>query len=289
MYPDVVDATHATREAVAFFRSFFTAKSTHNPALLMEHFSAQQIAYIDATLGAPFYSHGDLGAVFESFMPKWPPAGLSYPTRILGDTDSALVTFTDTPELFGGEIRIMAAVNFKNDKVIRWIDYWDSRNFGSDTVAKMRRPPDKFPSAFSEATTAKNMSARIQDVTLKLAAALTGGDVATASAIFSYDAVYEDMTLRTQILGRLAITRYLSRAAARLPYGAGASVAHIVGSDKGGGYEWRASAAYAATVRRGITALVLDSDGQISRLTTVWDGGMISDSDLQSLLLLSLD
>jgi hypothetical protein len=41
--------------------------------------------------------------IFEQYMPKWPPTGLSYPNRISGDMRSALVAFTDTPELFGGK------------------------------------------------------------------------------------------------------------------------------------------------------------------------------------------
>jgi hypothetical protein len=49
-------------------------------------------------------------------MPKWPPTGLSYPTRISGDFHSALIALTDTPQLFGGEIRILAAVDFKDGK-----------------------------------------------------------------------------------------------------------------------------------------------------------------------------
>ena len=40
----------------------------------------------------------------------------------------------------------------------------------------------------------------------------------------------------------LAIERYLSRDAGPVPYGKGAALAHVVGSDQGGGYEWRADA-----------------------------------------------
>jgi len=31
-YPDVVNTSHATPEAAAFFKSYFTAKSEHKPA-----------------------------------------------------------------------------------------------------------------------------------------------------------------------------------------------------------------------------------------------------------------
>jgi hypothetical protein len=57
----------------------------------------------------------------------------------------------------------------------------------------------------------------------------------------------------------------------------------------GGGYEWQAAPAYRATVRRGVTAIGLDQDGKITRVTTVWDGAMISDADMQALMTLSLE
>ena len=137
IYPDVVNTSHATPEVAAFFKSYFTAKSEHKPVSTLDDFSEAHLTYIDATLGWPFYSKKGMTELFEQYMPKWPPSGLSYPTRISGDTHSALVAFTDTPELFGGEIRILAAVDFKDGKVVRWIDYWDGRSFGAETVAKM--------------------------------------------------------------------------------------------------------------------------------------------------------
>ena len=83
------------------------------------------------------------------------------------------------------------------------------------------------------------------------------------------------MTLRTQILGRLAIERYLERALDKLPAGTGSSIVHVVGGDMGGGFEWQTAPAYRTTVRRGITAIALDPEGKISRLTTLWDGAML--------------
>ena len=56
LYPEVVNTSHATPQAAAFFKSYFTAKSEQ--------------------------------------------------TRVSGDMHPAVVAFTDTPELFGGEIRI---------------------------------------------------------------------------------------------------------------------------------------------------------------------------------------
>jgi len=289
LFPDVVDTTHATEEAAALFHSFFTAKSRHDVEATMDHFSTSMVAYIDATLGWPFYSYDALEGVFAEYMPKWPPAGLSYPTRVLGNAHSALVAFTDTPELFGSEIRILAAIDIEDGKIVRWIDYWDGRQFGAELAASMRTPADKFPTDFKESSVADNASAAIREAASKLSAAMAGQDAAGAAALFSNDAVYEDQALRTQIVGKLAIERYLGRALRKLPAGRGASLLHVVGGDMGGGFEWQAGPAYRETVRRGITALALDDDGKITRLTTVWDGAMVSKSDLETLLSLSLD
>src|ERR1700677_5398602 len=219
IFPDVVDTSHATPEAAAFFKSYFTAKSEHKPVPTTDHFSEAHLTYIDAALGWPFYSKKGMTELFEQYMPKWPPTGLSYPTRISGDTRSALVAFTDTPELFGGEIRILAAIDFKDGKIVRWIDYWDGRSFGAETAAKMRTPPDKFPINFDYDVASDGASAKIKDVAQKLATAFAAGDAQAADALFSYDAVYMDRASRVRVLGKLAIGKYLSRTLANLPYG----------------------------------------------------------------------
>jgi ketosteroid isomerase-like protein len=289
LIPEVADATHATQQAATFFRSYFMAKSRHDVDATMRHFSTPTLTYIDATLGWPFNTHEALKEVFAQYMPKWPATGLSYPTRILGDERSAVVAFTDTPELFGGEIRILAAIDMKDGKVVRWIDYWDGRHFGAELTTKMRTPSDSFPTDFKEASVADNASPMIRAVAVKLHAAFAANDAAAAAALFSSDAVYEDMTLRTQVLGKLAIERYLGRALGRLPAGTGSSMLHVVGNDLGGGFEWRAAPAYRSTVRRGITAIALDRDGKVSQLTTLWDGAMVPQDEVKGLMTLSIE
>lgn len=286
LYPEVVNTSHATPQAAAFFKSYFTAKSEHKPVATTDHFSEAHLTYIDAALGWPFYSKKGMTDLFETYMPKWPAAGLSYPTRISGDTHSALVAFTDTPELFGDEIRILAAIDFKDGKVVRWIDYWDGRSFGAETAAKMRTPPDKFPSNFDYDVTSDGTSAKIKDVAQKLSTALGGGDAKAADDLFSNDAVYLDRALRVRVLGKLAIGKYLSRVLATLPYAKGAKLAHVVGSDQGGGYEWTNAD---SSVKRGIVAIDLNSAGQIERLDATWDNGVMSDADLQALVLQSIE
>jgi hypothetical protein len=286
LYPDIVNTSHATPQVAEFFKSYFTAKSQHKPAATTDHFSEAHLTYIDATLGWPFYNKKGMTDIFEQFMPKWPPTGLSYPTRISGDQHSALVAFTDTPELFGGEIRILAAVDFKDGKVVRWIDYWDGRSFGAETAAKMRTPPDKFPTNFDYDVASDGASAKIKDVAQKLSTAFAAGDVAAADALFSSDAVFADRALRVRILGKEAIGKYLGRILATVPYGKGAKLMHVVGSDQGGGFEWTNAA---GAVKRGILAIDLNGAGQIQRLDATWDNGMMSDGDLQALVAQSIE
>lgn len=288
-FPEIVDTTHATPKAAEFFNSFFTAKSRHDVDATMSHFSKASLTYIDATLGWPMYTYDALKNGLAQYMAKWPASGLSYPTLILGDEHSALVAFTDTPELFGSEIRILAAVDMKEGKVIRWVDYWDGRHFGAELAAKMRTAADKFPTDFKERTASDNAAPSVRAAAEKLQAACAGNDAKAAAVLFSSDAVYEDMTLHTQVLGRFAIERYLRRALAKLPDGSGSSLLHVVGGNMGGGYEWEAAPAYRASVRRGITAITLDQNGKITRLTAVWDGAMIADADIEALTLLSLE
>jgi hypothetical protein len=285
-YPDVVNVSHATPPVATFFKSYFTAKSEHKKAQTTDHFSEAHLTYIDAALGWPFYNKKGMTEMFEQYMPKWPPTGLSYPTRISGDMHSAVVAFTDTPELFGGEIRILAAIDFKDGKVVRWIDYWDGRSFGAETAAKMRTPPDKFPTNFDYEVASEGASAKIKDVSQKLAAAFAAGDAAAAAALFSYDAAYLDRALRVRILGKEAIGKYLSHVLGSIPYGKGAKLMHVVGSDQGGGFEWMNEG---SAVKRGIVAIDLNGAGQIERLDTTWDNSVMSDADLQALVLRSIE
>ena len=286
IYPDVVNTSHGTPEVASFFKSYFTAKSEHKPVPTTDHFSDAHLTYIDAALGWPFYSKKGMTDLFEQYMPKWPPAGLSYPTRISGDTHSALVAFTDTPELFGAEIRILAAIDFKDGKIVRWIDYWDGRSFGAELAAKMRTPPEKFPTNFDYDVASDGASAKIKDVSQKLATAFASGDATAADALFTNDAVFLDRALRVRILGKEAIGKYLGRVLATAPYGKGAKLMHVVGSDQGGGYEWTNDA---SAVKRGIVSIDLNDAGQIMRLDTTWDNGLMSDADLQVLVLKSIE
>ena len=280
-YPDVADTTHASPGAAAAFRAFFGPKSAHDPKALMDRFSRNGVLYIDVTSGGIWPSWESLNAIFSGFLPKAPPQALSYPLRIYGDETSAVVAFVDTPQLFGRELRILGAVSFDKDgRVIRWMDYWDGRSSGAKNVIGPAYPTD-FHDDLGNATGV------IADAAKRLQQAFAASDAAAAAAMFSPDATFEDMAMHSQILGRLAIQRYLARALGKAPYGPGAAVAHVVGSDQGGGYEWRAAPSF--PMKRGITALALDEHGQITHLTVVYDGSLLSDADYRALAQLTVE
>ena len=120
----------------------------------------------------------------------------------------------------------------------------------------------------------------------KLASAFASGDAAAAAALFTNDAVYLDRALRVRILGKQAIGKYLARALATTPYGKGSKLMHVVGSYQGGGFEWTNDG---SSVKRGIVAIDLNSAGQVERLDTTWDNSIMSNADLQALVLKSIE
>ncbi len=279
-YPDIVDTSHATKKAAEVFRGFFTAKSAHDPVKLMTYFAPDPVLYIDASSGNQWPTHQSLTDVFTRFLPNARPDALSYPLRIVGDEHSALVEFEDTPALFGAELRILGSVTFDDKgRIVRWIDYWDGRSSQRKTQIAASYPTDFHDNVVSA-------SPKIVRAAEALQKAFAAGDGAAATALFSFDAVYEDMAAHTRVLGQLQIGRYLARALPHVPYGPGASVAHVVGGDKGGGYEWHAAPA-AAPMRRGNTELELDADGKITRFVTVYDSGLLSDEEYRGLVLLA--
>jgi hypothetical protein len=287
VYPQSLQSEHAAPSISRLFQEFYTAKSRHNIAETMSYFSPALLTYTDATFGWPFDGFSELKAVFDKYMPQWPPSGLSYPVRILGGPRSALVEFIDTKELFGGELRLFGAIDLKDGKIIRWVDYWDGNTFDPSLYQKMRTPAAQFPTDFKEhAVAGDNASARIRDVATKLQTALSAGAVESAAALFSDGAIMEDRTLRTQIVGRTAITRYWSRVAGQVPYGLRSKLRHIVGGDRGGGAEWIAGSPIALS---GITALELDVSGKITHASILYDGRLMPPEALKTLATLSLE
>jgi hypothetical protein len=150
----------------------------------------------------------------------------------------------------------------------------------------MRTPPDKFPTNFDYDVASEGASARIKDVSQKLASAFASGEAAAAAALFTNDAVYLDRALRVRVLGKHAIGKYLARVLTTTPYGEGSKLRHVVGSDQGGGFEWTNDG---SSVKRGVVAINLNSAGQVERLDTTWDNSIMSDADLRTLVLQSIE
>jgi hypothetical protein len=286
-YPDVTDISHSTIRAANIFEGFFTAKSQHTAAPMVSFFAPKPdtVLYVDAGLGFSWPSQDALLQIWSSpSFANGPPTALSYPTRVVGDEHSAVIEFIDTPELLGHEFRFLSSVTFDgNGKIIRWVDYWDGRSSSTHLPIGTLGP---YPTDFHDNVV--NASPRILQVSQTLQSALQSGDAAAAAQLFTADALYEDMALHTRVEGRVQIQRYLQRGLGLLPYGTGSSMAHVSGSDQGGGFEWHASAS-AAPLPRGISALELNGDGKITRFTTVYDSFQLSDAQYASLVALAAE
>ncbi|MFF5521834.1 nuclear transport factor 2 family protein [Streptomyces coeruleorubidus] len=279
----VVDAV--TTEAAAVIGDYFTAKTRRDLDAWMDFFHPDHVSYFDATLGGGMADvpRAGLRGVMAPVVAAWAEGAKSYPLRVLGNTDSAIVVFLDTPEMFGAELRIMASITFEDGKIVRQVDYWDGRRSAALNLRDQAAP---YPDGLGLETARANADPVIDKVARKLGSSLAVGDAAGAEALFSVDAVFEDMTTRTLLHGRSAIGRYLRRALPELPYGLGAAVVHVLGSARGGGYEWVTDG---RSVPNGITALELDQAHEITRLTALWDGSRLDDSAMRSLAVLSLE
>ena len=163
------------------------------------------------------------------------------------------------------------------------VDYWDGRSSQVKIPIGTLGP---YPTDFNDNIV--NASATIKQVSQALQDAFAAGNAAAAAQLFTTDAVYEDMALHTRVEGQIQIQRYLARGLNQLPYGVGASLAHVVGSDQGGGFEWHAAPS-AAPLQRGNTAIELDDHGGITRFTTIYDSYQFSDAQYQSLVLLGAE
>lgn len=276
--PDVTDTSHCTPEVAEIFRGFYTAKSEHNAKKLMSYFSTTNAYYIDASSGGLWPSWDALNNFFTPYFASGLPAdAISYPLRIVGDASSALVEFEDAPAFFGHELRILGSVTFdSHHKIIRWIDYWDGRSsLTQNTIGST------YPTEFRDYETAADSV--VVKVVTALQTAFAAGDAAAAIALMSFDVVHEDMAAHTRVRGQQQVQRYYTRALGQLPYGEGASLVHVEGSNQGGGYEWHAAPS-ASPMRRGHTCIELDQTGKISRLTAIYDSSLLSYSTYQSLV-----
>ena len=137
--------TDPTSPLAALLTTFFETKTGCDVDGTMAYFAPDMATYIDATLGWDLDSYEALQSTFREYMPNWAPPARSYATQILSNETSALIRMVDTPELFGGELRILAAVDFADGKIVRWVDYWDSSSFDDDLYLQFRTPAEHFP------------------------------------------------------------------------------------------------------------------------------------------------
>lgn len=101
-------------------------------------------------------------------MPNWKPPVRSYATAMHSNETSTLVHMTDTPELFGGELRILAAIDFADGKIVRWVDYWDSSAFDDAIYEQVRTPADSFPKDFKESEVLTQAASELVEVATAL-------------------------------------------------------------------------------------------------------------------------
>lgn len=265
---------------------YMAAKSSHSPDRTMAFFDKNNTTYVDATLGWKFPTWDSLQALFEKYMPQWPAGARSYQTEVLGDSQGAVVFFTNTPQEFGHEIRGIAVVDIRDGKFVRWVDYWDGRHFGVAATESLRTPASQFPSDFGESKVGNSAAPVMNRIAGELSADFAQDNSEQAARLFAPDAVLQDLTLHTTVVGRQSIASYLARALPSLPYGHGARIRHVVGGAAGGGYEWTNSHAPAP---RGVTAIKLNSRGQIVELTSIWDGSLVTPAWLTQHMSLTIE
>ncbi|WP_051845364.1 hypothetical protein [Streptomyces sp. NRRL S-813] len=285
-----LDASHATREVTDLVVKMFQAKAAGDVDGFMSYFSKPRMTYTDAIIGGQWRNWDELYAVLAPMMPEWGPTARAYPTKVIGDSRSAMFLFCNSPELFGHEIRTMAPLDFRDGKIIRQVDYWDGRHFGVQAIEDLRRPAEEYPHEFSEGVVGENASPVVRGVAAALSEAFVSGNAAAAADLFTLDASFEDLTLRSRFVGRQAIAGFLERGLRLLPYGPGSSLRHAVGSAQGGGYEWyNPTNPGGPLVNNGAIALELDRNARITGLTALWDGALISDAVMTTLLAATIE
>ncbi len=192
----------------------------------------------------------------------------------------------DTPELFGGELRILAAVDFRDGKIIRWVDYWDAGPYDEQLYAQFRTPAPQFPRDLKDAQVPTQAAPELVTAATALQAAFAAGDAPAAADLLHTDVVLTDMSLRAQLIGRIETARYLARVLADVPYGQSSSLRHVVGGTAGGGFEWTAGPGHDSLA--GITAVELDAGQLVTKITSVYDSRQLPPARREALAAASL-
>jgi ketosteroid isomerase-like protein len=206
---------------------FLRAKNAHDPQATHAYFHGDRCAFTDATLGMQFVGNTAVRTLWDQLLPPLPAGAHSRATRIVGGPSSSIVFVTNSPEMFGSEIRSVAAVDIEDDRVVRWVDYWDGRTMGAGRIDELRAPIGTFPTSFGEDLVVPRAQSAVDNAAHRLAEALSGGDSGAAASMMAPDAFLEDVTLRIALRGSAAIERFLDRALPDLPWGTGACPRHV--------------------------------------------------------------
>ena len=280
--PVLADTSHSTPETAAFFKGYFAAKTSLDAETWVSFFNRDQTYYFDAAVGGGSPNFTDWVAATNYYTGLWGEGAASYPTRILGDRiQGAVVEFTDTPEMFGSELRILAAVDFRERNVTRQVDYWDGR--GSQFI-KERVDDAQYDTKLGLESVEEVASPVMQRIAHQLQAHLSKANSSAAAGLFSPDGTLEEKTMRVRLDGRLNIEGYLQRTVELMPYGPGSQMQHVLGNQFGGGYEWSAGNRNSTMgVLNGITALELDDNELITRCTILWESSKVDDAVFRGL------
>ncbi|MFI6463164.1 hypothetical protein [Streptomyces sp. NPDC050538] len=149
-----------------------------------------------------------LQATFAQYMPAWPGTTRSHVTRITGDENNAIVEFTDSPELFGREIRAIAAVDFHHGLIMREVDSWEGRRLGIAVANAPCTSNLRFPTAYGEEHLAERSSPARRRTLCRPRVTLTADDTAGLSA---EDTAFEDLAPNTEFTRASATTYHWTR------------------------------------------------------------------------------
>src|SRR6516225_7696268 len=171
-----MSTTDRSSPLAATLEAFFEVKTASDVEGTMSYFSPKLTSYIDATLGSNLDGYDALKAIFTQYMPSWAPPARSYTTGVLSNESSAVVHMVDSPELFSGELRILAAVDFADGKIVRWVDYWDSSWFDDALYAQLRTPVDVFPTDLKDSQVATQAAPELVTAATGIQGAFAAGD-----------------------------------------------------------------------------------------------------------------
>ena len=182
-------------------------------------------------------------------------------------------TWSTRPELFGGELRVLAAIDLDDGRIVRWVDYWDASAYDPALYAQFRTPEELFPRDLREVRDVAAAPELVAAATeLQAAFAATGTPRLPRRSLHT-DVVLVDMALRAHVIGAIEAAALPGpRARRRAVRPRRARCATSSAAAHGGGFEWTSASGGVA----GLTAIELDADGLITSITSVYDSRQLA-------------